>query len=79
LAQGLPCLPPDGLSLKDCLAGIERDLIMQALNRAGGNVSQTARLLNLQRTTLIVKLDKYELRHNGDAGADNSDTSAAAA
>ena len=79
LAQGLPCLPADGLSLKDCLAGIERDLIMQALNRAGGNVSQTARLLNLQRTTLIVKLDKYELRHNGDAGADNSDTSAAAA
>jgi len=79
LAQGLPCLPPEGLSLKDCLAGIERDLIMQALNRAGGNVSQTARLLNLQRTTLIVKLDKYELRHNGDAGADNSDASAAAA
>ena len=74
LAQGLPCLPPEGLSLKDCLAGIERDLILQALNRAGGNVSQTARLLNLQRTTLIVKLDKYELRHNGadDSGMDGA-------
>jgi len=67
LAQGLPCLPPQGLSLKDYLADIERDLILQALNRSQGNVSQTARLLNLQRTTLIVKLDKYELRHN-DSG-----------
>jgi sigma-54 specific flagellar transcriptional regulator A len=62
LAQGLPSLPPEGLSLKDRLADIERDLIMQALARTDGNVSQTARLLNLQRTTLIEKLNKYDLR-----------------
>ncbi|MFZ9182976.1 MAG: sigma-54 interaction domain-containing protein [Hylemonella sp.] len=76
LAQGLPCLPPQGLSLKDYLADIERDLILQALNRSQGNVSQTARLLNLQRTTLIVKLDKYELRHNDSV--DDSGVQAAA-
>jgi sigma-54 specific flagellar transcriptional regulator A len=62
LAQGLPSLPPEGLSLKDRLADIERDLILQALQRTDGNVSQTARLLNLQRTTLIEKLNKYDLR-----------------
>ena len=62
LAQGIPSLPPEGLSLKDRLADIERDLIVQALNRTDGNVSQTARLLNLQRTTLIEKLNKYDLR-----------------
>jgi sigma-54 specific flagellar transcriptional regulator A len=62
LAQGLPSLPPEGLSLKDRLADIERDLIVQALQRTDGNVSQTARLLNLQRTTLIEKLNKYDLR-----------------
>jgi len=62
LAQGLPSLPPEGLSLKDRLADIERDLIVQALQRTNGNVSQTARLLNLQRTTLIEKLNKYDLR-----------------
>jgi DNA-binding NtrC family response regulator len=62
LAQGLPSLPPEGLSLKDKLADIERDLIVQALARTDGNVSQTARLLNLQRTTLIEKLNKYDLR-----------------
>jgi len=62
LAQGISCLPEEGLSLKDRLADIERDLIIQALARTEGNVSQTARLLNLQRTTLIEKLNKYDLR-----------------
>ncbi|MFM2262839.1 MAG: Nitrogen assimilation regulatory protein [Pseudomonadota bacterium] len=62
LAQGLPALPVDGLSLKDHLAEIEKELILQALERTEGNVSQTARLLNLQRTTLIEKLNKYDLR-----------------
>ena len=72
LAQGLPSLPPEGLSLKDRLADIERDLIVQALNRTDGNVSQTARLLNLQRTTLIEKLNKYDLRQ-GTLPVANSD------
>jgi sigma-54 specific flagellar transcriptional regulator A len=63
LAQGsLPTLPPGGVSLKDRLAEIERDLISQALSRTDGNVSQTARLLSLQRTTLIEKIHKYALR-----------------
>jgi len=78
LAQGLPSLPPEGLSLKDRLADIERDLIVQALNRTNGNVSQTARLLNLQRTTLIEKLNKYDLRqgslpvNDSEVGKDNA-------
>jgi sigma-54 specific flagellar transcriptional regulator A len=63
-AQGQVALPANGLSLKEHLAEVERHLIMQALERSRGNVSQTARLLNVQRTTLIVKLDKYELRYN---------------
>lgn len=62
LAQGLATLPPNGLSLKDRLADIERELIVQALSRTDGNVSQTARLLTLQRTTLIEKIHKYDLR-----------------
>ena len=55
-------LPAEGLSLKDHLADMERSLLEQALARAGGNVSQTARLLQLQRTTLIEKLNKYAMR-----------------
>lgn len=69
LAQGsLPTLPPGGVSLKDRLAEIERDLISQALSRTDGNVSQTARLLSLQRTTLIEKIHKYALRPTVSGG-----------
>ena len=52
----------EGLSLKDKLAEIERSFIEQALAQSDGNVSKTAKLLNLQRTTLIEKINKYELR-----------------
>jgi sigma-54 specific flagellar transcriptional regulator A len=62
MSQGLPVLPPEGLSLKHRLAEIERDLISQALSRTNGNVSQTARILNVQRTTLIEKIQKFGLR-----------------
>ena len=62
LAQGMDVLPPEGISLKDKLAEIERSMIEQALHRAQGNVSRTAKLLNLQRTTLIEKINKYDLR-----------------
>lgn len=65
LAQGIQTLPPDGISLKQHLIDIERNLIEQALSRTQGNVSQTARLLQLQRTTLIEKINKYELRACG--------------
>lgn len=64
LSQELPVLPPEGLSLKHRLAEIERDLIKQALGRALGNVSQAARILNVQRTTLIEKIQKFGLSVN---------------
>ncbi len=65
LAQGIQTLPPDGLSLKQHLVNVERSLIEQALSRTQGNVSRTAKLLQLQRTTLIEKINKYELRAVG--------------
>ena len=54
-------LPPDGLDLRDHLFTIERNLIQQALNRAGGTVAHAARLLKLRRTTLVEKLRKFEM------------------
>jgi sigma-54 specific flagellar transcriptional regulator A len=59
---GRTVLPPDGLSLKDHLMDIERDYIQQALERSQGNVSRAARLLSLQRTTLIEKINKLGLK-----------------
>ncbi len=65
LAQGIQTLPPEGMSLKQHLVEVERSLIEQALARTQGNVSQTAKLLQLQRTTLIEKINKYDLRGVG--------------
>lgn len=64
LAQGGDSFPEQGMQLKQHLLEIERSLIKQALGRAEGNVSKTARLLNLQRTTLIEKINKYGLAEN---------------
>lgn len=64
LAQGGDSFPEQGMQLKQHLLEIERSLIKQALGRAEGNVSKTARLLNLQRTTLIEKINKYGLSEN---------------
>jgi sigma-54 specific flagellar transcriptional regulator A len=58
----MPQLPIEGMSLKDRLAEIDRNIIEQAHERSQGKVSRTAKLLNLQRTTLIEKINKYELR-----------------
>jgi sigma-54 dependent transcriptional regulator, flagellar regulatory protein len=60
-AEALAQLPPDGLDLRDHLFTIERNLIHQALNRAGGTVAHAARLLKLRRTTLVEKLRKFQM------------------
>ena len=61
LAQGGTEFPDGGVMLKQHLLEMEKRLIQQALGKASGNVSQTARLLNLQRTTLIEKINKHGL------------------
>ena len=59
LAQGGPDFPEEGVELKQHLLEIEQRLIKGALSKAEGNVSKTARLLSLRRTTLIEKINKY--------------------
>jgi transcriptional regulator with PAS, ATPase and Fis domain len=60
-------LPDSGLDFDEVLAGIERTLITQALERTGGNKRQAADLLRLKRTTLVEKLKRLG---NGAARAD---------
>ncbi|HEX7112562.1 MAG TPA: helix-turn-helix domain-containing protein, partial [Mizugakiibacter sp.] len=56
-------LPRSGIDLKDHLAGIEVSLIRQALQASDGIVAQAAKLLHLQRTTLVEKLRKYGMQN----------------
>jgi sigma-54 specific flagellar transcriptional regulator A len=66
LAQGTPLPAIDAIPLKKRISDLEKALIEQALTQADGNVSQTARILNIQRTTLIEKINKYNLKFRGD-------------
>ena len=54
-------LTEDGIDLRSRMAEIERTLIVQALDRSGGVVAQAAKLLGLQRTTLVEKMRKQGL------------------
>jgi DNA-binding NtrC family response regulator len=55
LSQGLP---ESGLSLSQ----LERDLLVAALTKFGGNQTKAARYLNISRRTLIYRMGKYKLR-----------------
>ncbi len=51
-------LPSGGLNLKEVLADIEGSLMSQAISRCKGNKNRAAKLLGLNRTTLVEKLKK---------------------
>jgi DNA-binding NtrC family response regulator len=57
-ALGRFVLPPQGI----CLETVERDLVAQAVEQAGGNVTQAAKLLGLSRDTLRYRMEKYHLK-----------------
>ncbi len=46
-------------ALRDQLDAIERDRILDALRRCGGNQSRAAKLLEMPRRTLLARLDAY--------------------
>lgn len=58
-------LPDQGICLNSAVEEFENKLILQALERTGGNKKEAATLLNLKRTTLIEKLKKKKLAAAG--------------
>lgn len=54
-------LPEEGLYLHAAVNEFEKNLILQALDRAGWVKNKAAQLLNLNRTTLIEKMKKQKL------------------
>jgi DNA-binding NtrC family response regulator len=57
-----PRIPESGLSFRDVVDDFESDLIRQALEQTGWNKNRAARLLGLNRTTLIEKIKKKGLQ-----------------
>jgi len=54
-------LPEQGISLE----GVERELLMRALEKFNGNQTQAARFLDISRRTLIYRMEKHGLAKEG--------------
>jgi len=51
-------LPPHGISLE----AVEKELILRALKKFGGNQTQAARYLDISRKTLIYRMEKHGIK-----------------
>jgi two-component system NtrC family response regulator len=56
-------LPEEGISLE----GIEKELLLRALEKHGWNQTQAAKYLDISRKTLIYRMEKYGLSAPGEA------------
>ncbi len=60
-------LPEEGVNFDAVVTRVERDLLLQSLDKAGGNKMRAAKLLNMKRTTFIEKLKRLHI--DADAGS----------
>jgi transcriptional regulator with PAS, ATPase and Fis domain len=55
-------LPDEGIDLSDIVSDFEKNIIIQALNKSGWIKNRAAKLLNLNRTTLVEKIKKQGIQ-----------------
>jgi len=55
-------LPPQGINLEE----VERDFLVQAMERSGGVIAKAAKLLGLSYRTLQYRLEKFQIRREGE-------------
>lgn len=58
---GPDTIPDEGLNFEAVVTEVERELLLQSLNKSGGNKMQAAKLLNMKRTTFVEKLKRLQL------------------
>ena len=58
-------IPEGGIHFNRVIADVEKRLILQSLEAAGGNKKKAAALLHLKRTTLVEKLKRLEPESSG--------------
>ena len=54
-------IPDEGVNFDALITDVERDLLLQALAKAGGNKMRAAQLLNMKRTTFVEKLKRLQI------------------
>lgn len=58
-SQGYEKSYEDTMDLEKAVEAIERKIISEAMSKADGNKQEAAKILNIKRSTLYYKLDKY--------------------
>jgi DNA-binding NtrC family response regulator len=59
-------IPDEGIDFTDVVSQVERELLVQTLEKTGGNKMRAAKLLNMKRTTLIEKLKRLQIETDSD-------------
>ncbi|MET0752705.1 MAG: sigma-54 dependent transcriptional regulator [Pyrinomonadaceae bacterium] len=59
-------IPEEGIDFSSVVSQVERELLLQTLNKTGGNKMQAAKLLNMKRTTLVEKIKRLEIEETSD-------------
>ncbi|MEN6623024.1 MAG: sigma-54 dependent transcriptional regulator [Smithella sp.] len=57
-------LTEDGINFNNCVNQLEKDLLLKALKMSGGVKNRAAKLLELNRTTLVEKLKRFNIAGN---------------
>ncbi len=59
-------IPDEGIDFSEVVSQIERELLLQTLDKTGGNKMQAAKLLNMKRTTLVEKIKRLNIESDSD-------------
>jgi DNA-binding NtrC family response regulator len=70
-------IPDEGIDFLGVVSNLERELLLQTLDKTGGNKMQAAKLLNMKRTTLVEKIKRLNIEESDDAAAEAKNASAA--
>jgi DNA-binding NtrC family response regulator len=54
-------IPDEGIDLSGVVSQVERELLLQTLEKTGGNKMRAAKLLNMKRTTLVEKIKRLQI------------------
>ena len=74
-AESIPAplnLTAEGLDFKEIVCRLEKNLLVQALRKSHGVKNRAAKLLNLNRTTLVEKLKRFNLMEWNEASSEES-------
>jgi DNA-binding NtrC family response regulator len=63
-------IPDEGIDFSGIVSKIERDLLLQTLDKTGGNKMQAAKLLNMKRTTLVEKIRRLQIETEDTSESD---------